>query len=197
MQPPRPDPPRTRAPGADRAPPRRGLHQPEHPPGLLHPINGANTSARARQGVFRLDGLLPGAGCGSGSRSGVRAVLRHPHRQRGGGTDHADRLAPGGGRQRLGCRRQRRSDRGSAGAHRLRPDAAGARLRRERPARGRATMRSEGEFELRGLLPDTPIAVQAELDGCRSDVVTIKASRRAWPSEGSSCVCAEELPWDF
>ncbi len=40
-------------------------------------------------------------------------------------------------------------------------------------SRGQATTRSEGEFEIRGLVPDTPIALQAELRGRRSDVVTI------------------------
>ena len=40
-------------------------------------------------------------------------------------------------------------------------------------SRGRAMTRSGGEFELRGLLPDTPIALQAELGERRSNVVTI------------------------
>lgn len=139
------------------------------------PINGANTSARARRGVFRLDGLLPGPA----------VVLAH-----------AQGFAPYFGTLTVNAGEARTTRIG------LLLEAAvsgwvvdgnddpieGARVRigydRTLPgrgffasaARGRATTRSEGEFELRGLLPDTPIAVQAELDGRRSDVVTISVA---------------------
>ena len=37
------------------------------------------------------------------------------------------------------------------------------------------TADSEGAFRISGLMPDTPIALQAELDGLLSDIVTITA----------------------
>ena len=46
----------------------------------------------------------------------------------------------------------------------------------------------EGTFKVLGLVPDEMIALQAELDGQRSDIATI-GSGRAWSRRTSSCGC--------
>lgn len=136
------------------------------------PVNGVNSGARARRGTFRFDGLPPGPA----------VVLAH-----------AERFAPFFGTLTVEAGEAQSTRIGlllEAVAGGLVVDAnddpvEGARVRvgydRALPgggffasaARGRATTRSDGEFELRGLLPDTPIAVQAELGGRRSNVVTM------------------------
>ena len=136
------------------------------------PINGVNTSARARLGKFQLDGLLPGP-----------AVI----------LAHAEGFAPYMGTLTINAGEAQTTRIGmilEAVVSGLVVDDEddpidGARVRvgysRTLPGRGffastahgRATTRS-GEFELRGLLPDTPVAVQAELDGRLSNVVTVQ-----------------------
>ena len=132
---------RARAPADDRPPPRRGLHQPEHPPGVLRGAPPPRRLARrpATRGCDprRLPRRTsrPGPGAGERVDDGGRGVLPGPPRQGaepGRGTD-----GPGPGRLPADRRRSRPG-----------PDAAvrGRRPRRRPrhlpPARGAAAAAS-------------------------------------------------------
>ena len=137
-------------------------------------VNLVNSSARTRNGVFRFDDLPPGPA----------AVVAHAD----GFSPHFSTLTVNVGENhstRIGLLLEAVAS-GVVVDGNDNP-AGGARVRVEydrtlpgggffaSSSRGRATTRSDGKFEIRGLVPDTPVALWAELGGRRSAAVTVTA----------------------
>lgn len=139
---------------------------------VRHPVNLVSDAKRAAGGTFRFDDLPPGPAVilahadgyapyfgeltiDTGKRSDARVRLLLEAAASGSVLD-AGGSAVAGARVRVGYAY-------TLPGHDL---LAGV-------ARGHAVTESDGAFRIGGLVPDTPIGVQAELAGRRSDVVTV------------------------